>query len=109
MLLLLLQVYKDAVRLQLVYLQERDRLCADGKLLWSPALFQYSLQELLQEEVWLLNMDNIIGEDVISQCLEECAAESVSSNQNFELQTVIFYWLGWWWFEFWLPYISWMC
>jgi len=79
------QIYKDAVRLQLVYLQERDRLCADGKLLWSPALSQYSLQELLQEEVWLLNIDNIIGEDVISQCLEECAADSVSPNQNFEL------------------------
>ncbi|XP_065909359.1 protein polybromo-1-like [Dysidea avara] len=69
------QVYKDAVRLQQVYLQERDRLCANGKVLWSPALSQYSLQELLQEEAWLLNMDEIIGEDVISQCLEESAAD----------------------------------
>ena len=77
-----------------MYLQERDRLCANGKVLWSPALSQYSLQELLQEEAWLLNMDEIIGEDVISQCLEESAADGVSPTHDFELKKVIFHWLG---------------
>lgn len=46
----ILQVYQDAGKLQQVFLRERDRLCRNGKLLWSPALSQHSLEQLEQQQ-----------------------------------------------------------
>ena len=39
------------MKLQRVFLRERDRLCRNGKLLWSPAFSQYNLEKLEKQQV----------------------------------------------------------
>ena len=38
------------MKLQRVFLRERDRLCHNGKLLWSPAFSQHSLEQLEKQQ-----------------------------------------------------------
>ena len=39
------------MKLQRVFLRERDRLCCNGKLLWSPAFSQCSLGQLEKQQM----------------------------------------------------------